>query len=113
MTLNEAIELLRKEYEEANQTEWVHDPLAYAVYQVGEEIYRKKIKNLKFIFEGEENGKKKLAWRMDCNDELYGDSISFLDDKNEISINEDFVEVMSALLRMAVNCIRAIENGVG
>lgn len=34
MTLEQAIELLRKEYERAKGLEFVHDPLAYALYQV-------------------------------------------------------------------------------
>ena len=32
--LRKAVELLRKEYEKAKQNPVVHDPLAYAVYQV-------------------------------------------------------------------------------
>ena len=34
MTLNKAKQLLDEEYERANRLEWVHNPLAYAIYQV-------------------------------------------------------------------------------
>lgn len=34
MRLEKAIELLRAEYEIAKQLEWVHNPLAFALYQV-------------------------------------------------------------------------------
>ena len=34
MTLARAIRLLEKEYEKAKKLEWVHDPLAYALYRV-------------------------------------------------------------------------------
>lgn len=34
MTLEKAIELLKVEYEVAKQLEWVHNPLAFALYQV-------------------------------------------------------------------------------
>lgn len=34
MTLNKAIKTLTEEYEKAKRLEWVHNPLAYALYQV-------------------------------------------------------------------------------
>lgn len=34
MTLEEAIEMLKKEYEKAKKLRYVHSPLAYALYQV-------------------------------------------------------------------------------
>lgn len=34
MTLQKAIKLLEAEYERAKQLEYVHNPLAYALYQV-------------------------------------------------------------------------------
>lgn len=34
MTLNGAIKLIELEYEKAKCLEWVHNPLAYALYQV-------------------------------------------------------------------------------
>lgn len=34
MTIDKAIKLLKEEYEKANFTEWVHNPIAYALYQV-------------------------------------------------------------------------------
>ena len=34
MTLKRAIKLLEEEYERACRLEWVHNPLAYALYQV-------------------------------------------------------------------------------
>ena len=34
MTLQKAMRLLAVEYEKAKKLEWVHNPLAYALYQV-------------------------------------------------------------------------------
>ena len=34
MTLQKAIKLLEVEYEKAKKLEWIHNPLAYALYQV-------------------------------------------------------------------------------
>ena len=34
MKLNKAIKLIEFEYEKAKRLEWVHNPLAYALYQV-------------------------------------------------------------------------------
>ena len=34
MTLNRATKLLEKEYENAKKLEFVHNPMAYALYQV-------------------------------------------------------------------------------
>lgn len=34
MTLQKAIKLLESEYERATKNEYVHDPLAYALYKV-------------------------------------------------------------------------------
>ena len=34
MTLKKAIKCLETEYEKAKRLEWVHNPLAYALYQV-------------------------------------------------------------------------------
>ena len=34
MTINKAINLIEKEYEKAKKLEWVHKPLAYAIYKV-------------------------------------------------------------------------------
>ena len=34
MTLDNAIKTLKTEYEKAKRLEWVHKPLAYALYQV-------------------------------------------------------------------------------
>lgn len=34
MRLHTAIKLLEAEYEKAKKLEWVHNPLAYALYQV-------------------------------------------------------------------------------
>lgn len=34
MTLKKAIRLLEAEYETAKKLEWVHNPLAYALYKV-------------------------------------------------------------------------------
>ena len=34
MTFEKAKKLLEEEYERAKKLEWVHDPLAYALYQV-------------------------------------------------------------------------------
>ena len=33
MTLEKAIEILKAEYERALKLEWVHNPIAYALYQ--------------------------------------------------------------------------------
>lgn len=33
MSLGKAIEILRAEYERAVKLEWVHNPIAYALYQ--------------------------------------------------------------------------------
>lgn len=33
MTLEKAIEILKKEYEKAKQLEWVRNPIAYALYK--------------------------------------------------------------------------------
>lgn len=33
MSLEKAIEILRAEYERAVKLEWVHNPIAYALYQ--------------------------------------------------------------------------------
>ena len=41
MTLEEAIELLKAEYEHAKQQKWISKPLAYALYQVWKEADRK------------------------------------------------------------------------
>lgn len=37
MRLQTAIKLLETEYEKAKKLEWVHNPLAYALYQVWKE----------------------------------------------------------------------------
>ncbi len=34
MTLNKAMKLIEIEYEKAKKLEWVHNPLAYALYKV-------------------------------------------------------------------------------
>ena len=34
MTLEKAIKMLEEEYEKAKKLEWVHNPLAYALYKV-------------------------------------------------------------------------------
>lgn len=34
MTIKKAINLIEKEYEKAKKLEWVHKPLAYAIYKV-------------------------------------------------------------------------------
>lgn len=34
MTLDRAIKLLEAEYEKAKKLEWVHNPIAYALYKV-------------------------------------------------------------------------------
>jgi len=40
MTLKRAIKLLEEEYEKAKKLEWVHNPLAYALYKVWREADR-------------------------------------------------------------------------
>ena len=42
MELEEAIELLKKEYEWAKKQKWISKPLAYALYQVWKEVDRKR-----------------------------------------------------------------------
>ena len=44
MTLEQAIELLRKEYERAKNLEYVKKPLAWALYQVWKKADRAKMK---------------------------------------------------------------------
>ena len=34
VTVEKAIKLLKEEYEKAKKLEWVHNPLAYALYKV-------------------------------------------------------------------------------
>lgn len=43
MTIDNAVLLLRKEYERAKKLEYVHNPLAYAIYKV----WRKEDENKK------------------------------------------------------------------
>lgn len=38
MTLEKAIKLLETEYERAKKLEWVHNPLAWALYQVWKKV---------------------------------------------------------------------------
>ena len=40
MKLQTAIKMLEKEYEKAKKLEWVHNPIAYALYQVWKEADR-------------------------------------------------------------------------
>ena len=42
MTLEKAIQLLRIEFKKAKSLEWVHNPLAYALYQVWKKADAKK-----------------------------------------------------------------------
>ena len=42
MTLEKAIKMLEAEYERAKKLEWVHNPLAYALYQVWKKVYETK-----------------------------------------------------------------------
>lgn len=40
MTLNKAIKMLKEQYEKAKKLEWVHNPIAYALYHVWKEADR-------------------------------------------------------------------------
>lgn len=42
MTLAKAIKLLTAKYEWAKQQDWIHDPLAWALYQVWREASEEK-----------------------------------------------------------------------
>ena len=42
MTLDKAIKLIETEYEKAKKLEWVHNPLAYALYKVWKMVDREK-----------------------------------------------------------------------
>jgi len=44
MTLEQAIELLKKEYERAKKMEYVQRPLAWALFQVWKKAERSKMK---------------------------------------------------------------------
>lgn len=44
MTLEQAIELLKKEYERAKKMEYVQRPLAWALFQVWKKAERSKLK---------------------------------------------------------------------
>ena len=45
MTLKKAIKLFEEEYEKANRLEWIHNPLAYALYQVWKMADAERSKN--------------------------------------------------------------------
>lgn len=45
MTIQKAIRLLEKEYERAIKLEYVHNPLAYALYQVWKRPTAKGVQN--------------------------------------------------------------------
>lgn len=45
MTLEKAKQLLDEEYERAKRLEWVHNPLAYAIYQVWKKADAKRSEN--------------------------------------------------------------------
>jgi hypothetical protein len=45
MTLEKAKELLEEEYERAKRLEYVHNPLAYALYQVWKKADKEKKKD--------------------------------------------------------------------
>ena len=38
MTIAKAIKILEKEYEKARHLEWVHNPVAYALYQTWRKV---------------------------------------------------------------------------
>ena len=42
MNLDEAIEILKEEYEKANQLPWVWSPIAYAMYQAWKQLIQRK-----------------------------------------------------------------------
>lgn len=42
MTIEDAIEMLKAEYEKAKQQTWIINPLAYALYQVWKKADRKR-----------------------------------------------------------------------
>ena len=46
MTLEEAIEILKAEYERAVKLEWVHNPVAYALYQTWKKADARKRKQV-------------------------------------------------------------------
>ena len=45
MTLEKAVETLKIEYEKAESLEWVHNPLAYALYRVWKIVDKEKGEN--------------------------------------------------------------------
>lgn len=47
MELEKAIEILRAEYERAVKLEWVHNPVAYALYQAWKKVDGRSGKNAK------------------------------------------------------------------
>ncbi len=47
MTIEEAIDILRQEYEKAKQNPFVQYPIAYALYQTWKQVDRKNSKTIK------------------------------------------------------------------
>ena len=47
MDIEEAIDLLRQEYEKAKQKPWVQYPMAYALYQTWKQVDRKSSTTIK------------------------------------------------------------------
>ena len=47
MNLDEAIEILKEEYEKANQLPWVWSPIAYAMYHAWERVDKAEMRRIR------------------------------------------------------------------
>ena len=59
MTLNKAKKLLEEEYEKAKKLEFVHNPMAYALYQVWRKADRERCKFTSKMIDFEEKESEK------------------------------------------------------